>query len=42
LLAYTPFIVIGVKQRDYWRKADGSIPQREMLPANHQPGELLD
>ena len=36
------FIMPFVKQRDYWRKPDGSIPQCERVPSNNRPTDLLE
>jgi len=36
------FIIPFVKQRDYWRKPDGSIPQSETVPSKNLPSDLLE
>ncbi len=36
------FIMPFKKQRDYWHKPDGSIPQCETAPSKNRPGDLLE
>ena len=36
------FIMPFVKQRDYWRKPDGSMPQCETVPSQNRPGDLME
>jgi len=36
------FIMPFVKQRDYWRKPDGSMPQCETVASKNRPSDLLE